>query len=51
MIHRDLEPANVKVRDDSTVKVLDFGLTKVFEAGPTSGADVHALQGPALRMR
>jgi len=27
-IHRDLKPATIKVRDDETVKVLDFGLAK-----------------------
>src|ERR1700686_817748 len=28
IIHRDLKPANIKVKEDSTVKVLDFALAK-----------------------
>jgi serine/threonine protein kinase len=26
VVHRDLKPADVKVRDDGTVKALDFGV-------------------------
>jgi serine/threonine-protein kinase len=34
VIRRDLKPANIKVRDDGTVKVLDFGLAKALDTAP-----------------
>src|SRR5579862_7896553 len=45
VIHRDLKPSNILVKDDATVRLLDFGIAKQLESLGESG---DALPNPTM---
>jgi len=44
IVQSDLKPANIKIKPDGTVKVLDFGLAKIAEPS----VDTRASESPTL---
>jgi pentatricopeptide repeat protein len=46
VIHRDLKPSNVYLCDDGAVKILDFGLSRVFGSGSGPEGGTPAYMAP-----
>jgi Tol biopolymer transport system component/predicted Ser/Thr protein kinase len=48
VVHRDFKPANVKIKPNGAVKVLDFGLAKVTEARATEDSPTLTMSGAIM---